>query len=414
MCSCPTRLTRWLLVAVLLGSVSCQSDRVTSPSGTAPDFATAAATYTYAMLRAGSNNSCLDRAPFGTNSFSTFCWGNNNDGAVGIGTTGGSILRPRAISNPSGGSPWLADIGLRHQCSLFNTTGGMKAYCWGYNANGRLGDGTTTSRNVPTLVRGGITNWSQISTGHHHTCAVTQLGVAYCWGDGSFGALGNGSTLGSLTPIGVHTNIAFQAVYAGEYFTCGRAKGSSPAAIYCWGQNSFGQLGIGNTTHQMTPGPAVIGGAKWIETMTVGGHHVCAISYSPSQLHCWGDNTYGQLGIGNTTRQTSPVVVNTFFQPISAGNDFTCGRHGSGNIYCWGRGDLGSLGNGFFGNRLSPYPVSGGFVYPNESRALAAGGHHVIAKRTNGIVMAWGHNSFGQLGNGTTDTKPSPVVILNP
>lgn len=408
----PTGTRTKLLFALLLGSAACQTDQVTDPR---PNLVTAAAaTYTYEFLRAGSYNSCLNRAPFGTGGpYTLFCWGNNGDGTVGIGTTGGNVLTPRAVSNNTGGSAWTGDVGLRHQCSLFSTSGGIKAYCWGANYNGQLGDGTTTSRNVPTLVKGGI-SWRQISTGYHHTCGVNDIGVAYCWGNGSFGALGNGGTGNKLVPTPVQTAIAFSAVYSGEYFSCGRAQGSPPAAIYCWGQNGYGQLGIGNIVDQLKPGPAVTGGVKWIQDVTVGGSHVCALSYSPVQTYCWGQNNYGQLGIGNTTNQRSPVVVGISVQPIAAGGKFTCGRQtGTGNMYCWGRGDLGALGNGFFVNRLTPYPVYGNFVY-QQSTSIGAGANHVIAKRTDGTVMAWGHNNFGQVGDGTTNTRPAPVVILTP
>jgi alpha-tubulin suppressor-like RCC1 family protein len=396
----------------VLGSTACQSDRVTGPTSQ-PSFAIAAATYTYEFLRAGSYNSCLNRAPIGTASYTLFCWGSNADGTVGIGTTGGNVLTPRAVTNNTGGRAWTGDVGLNHQCALFTGTTKTQAYCWGDNVDGQLGDGTTTERNVPTLVKGDI-NWRQISPGYHHTCAVNDIGVAYCWGRGALGVLGNGGTANKLVPTPVNTAIAFSAIYSGENFTCGRAQGSPAAAIYCWGYNGYGQLGINSNVQQLQPGPAVVGGAKWIQDVTVGSSHACALSYNPVQTYCWGHNGYGQLGIGTTTNQRSPVVVGISVQPIAAGGYFTCARQvGTGKMYCWGRGDLGALGNGFFVNRLTPYPVYGDFVY-QQSTTIGAGANHVIAKRTDGTVMAWGYNNFGQLGDGSLNTRPAPVVILLP
>jgi alpha-tubulin suppressor-like RCC1 family protein len=185
--------------------------------------------------------------------------------------------------------------------------------------------------------------------------------------------------------------------------------------IYCWGQNVYGQLGIGNTVNKLAP-VEVVGGAKWLQdNVTVGGHHVCANSASPFQTYCWGSNNHGQLGVGGTVNRSSPVVIPVTVQPIVAGGEFTCGRWtgGTNYMYCWGRGDLGSLGNGFFTDQHVPNAI-GNFTYSSDPSALAAGAYHVIAKRTDGSVVAWGYNNFGQLGNGTTDTKPAPIVILAP
>jgi alpha-tubulin suppressor-like RCC1 family protein len=303
---------------------------------------------------------------------------------------------------------------LRHQCSLFLVTGGPKAYCWGANYAGQLGTGNLTSRNTPTLVSGGIV-WKQISTGYHHTCGISDIGVAYCWGRGSLGVLGNGGTADKLVPTPVNTGIAFASIHAGENFTCGRAQGTTVAAIYCWGNNSSGQLGIGTTTSQLlSPGPAVVGGAKWTDNLTLGSSHACALS-SPLQTYCWGYNGYGQVGVGSTASQRSPIAVGVTVAPVAAGGNHTCGRQTStGKMYCWGRGDLGALGNGFFINRLSPYPVLGDVVYSQDGSTLAAGANHTIAKRADNVVVAWGYNNFGQVGDGTTNTRGAPVVIMTP
>jgi alpha-tubulin suppressor-like RCC1 family protein len=399
-----------LFLAALLGSAACQGDRVAGPSA---NFATAAATYDYVWFAAGDDHSCLSRAPAGTGNRTLLCWGFNGDGELGIGSAGPPRLTPTAVINNTGAVLAVPDGGGAHTCAISNS----RAYCWGQNAHGQLGDGTTITRTTPTLVSGGIT-WSQIATGADHTCGVNNIGVAYCWGTGSHGGLGNGGTGNKLVPTPVSTAVAFWAVQAGQNFTCGRSR-ASPATIYCWGYNGYGQLGIGSFTDLLKPGPAVSGGAKW-GGLVVGRLHACATTYitvSGAPNYCWGYNFHGQLGNGQTSNRNLPIGVTTSvrLEPIVAGAEFNCGtRVDNHQMYCWGEGDKGSLGNGFFVDRLTPYPVLGGITFLGNSQQMAAGFYHVIAARSDNVVMAWGDNFFGQLGDGTTNTRASPVAILSP
>jgi alpha-tubulin suppressor-like RCC1 family protein len=404
------RPTTGLLLAVLLGSVACESDHLTGPP--APNFATAAAAWEYVWFTGGTDHSCLARAPASGGIHTLLCWGNNNVGQLGLGSFGADRLIPTAVPNNTGSILAAGDGGNAHHCALSNG----RAYCWGWNPHGQLGDGTTTNRSVPTLVLGGIT-WSQIATGTYHTCAVNNIGVAYCWGRGADGALGNGTTDPRLVPTPVSTAVAFWAVQAGSNFTCGRSR-AFPATIYCWGNNGYGQLGIGSFTNLLKPGAAVVGGAKWND-LQVGAYHVCANTYlnlTPPN-YCWGFNFYGQLGNGQTTPRNQPHAVSTSVRlnPIVAGYAHSCGiRVDNSQMLCWGRGAEGQLGNGFFVDRLTPYPVYGGITFIANSQRVAAGERHVIAQRNDGSVMAWGRNNHGQLGDGTTNTRPTPVVILPP
>jgi alpha-tubulin suppressor-like RCC1 family protein len=402
----PTRFTTWLLVAVLLGSAACQGDQATGPS---PDFATAAASVSYEWISAGGYHGCVSRAPLGTSNWTLLCWG-ENPGAFTWRTT------PGAVANNTGSFFALGEGGNSHHCELSNS----RAYCWGQNTYGQLGDGTTTTRSAPTLVSGGIT-WRQISGGLYHTCGVNDIGVAFCWGQGTEGELGHGGTTNKLVPTPVSTAIAFWSVYAGNHFTCGRTR-TSPSAIYCWGRNSSGQLGIGSTTRLLKPGAAVTGGAKW-SWVAVGHSHVCAVTYpgvSGAPNYCWGSNGNGQLGIGVTGNRSSPVAVsgNQRVSPIVAGDNFTCGAlhtlPNTGQMVCWGRGNLGQLGNGFFVDRLTPYPVYGGHTYTGNTTRIAAGRDFMVVLRSDNAVVTWGYNNLGQLGDGTTNTRGSPVVILPP
>jgi alpha-tubulin suppressor-like RCC1 family protein len=396
------RSTR-LFFGVLLAS-ACQSERVMSPSH---EVASAVAV-TYDWLSAGGLHSCISRTTAAP-AWTKLCWGGNFDGQVGSGSSLVGMVLPVTVTNTTGSHFVLGDGGYAHTCAISNG----RAYCWGRNSSGQLGNGTTTNSNVPVLVSGGIT-WTKVIAGSFHTCGVNNLGVAYCWGQGTYGQLGYGGTTDKTVPTPVSTAIAFSELTAGEQFTCGLQKVTTPpAAIYCWGANPTGQLGTGTTIGLLTPGAAVVGGAKF-SALSAGSLHVCAINYPSLLVSCWGDNHYTQLGIAETThnllyKTPQPVAFNYRMTPVVSGASHSCGRRDTGVIYCWGRGDLGSLGNGFFVNRPTPYPVAGNSTYKPK---LAAGNFHMLAVRSNGVVVSWGYNVYGQLGDGTTNTRGAPVVIL--
>jgi alpha-tubulin suppressor-like RCC1 family protein len=415
MCPCYLRRTPGLLLALVLGSVSCQPDRVTGPR---PDFATAAATYQYGFGGAGMSHSCLSRAPVGTGNHTLLCWGRNFQGQLGIGSFASPRLTPTAVQNNTGSALWYTTGGSDHHCALSSV--GRRAYCWGWNLQGQLGDGTTTNRNVPTLVQGGH-QWTQITTGRTHTCAVNDIGVAYCWGDGANGRLGHGGTANKPIPTPVSTAVTFSELEAGENFTCGRTK-SYPSSIFCWGANNYGQLGNGTFTQLLKPGVGVYGGPKWHD-LTLGNLFACATAdggVGGAPNWCWGYNYRGQLGNGQTTSwYNTPQAVSTpagvRLHPISAGMEFACGRRvDTSQMYCWGKGDQGELGNGFFVDRRIPYPVYGGLTVSPQPFNMLTGWHHVVVVRSDNTVVAWGHNADGQLGDGTTLTRDRPVVILGP
>jgi hypothetical protein len=136
--------------------------------------------------------------------------------------------------------------GFAHSCALRNDG---TAFCWGSNQEGQLGDGTTTARLVPTAVAGGNT-FSRLTTGDRHSCALTAAGAAFCWGDNTFGQLGDGTTSDKLAPTAVTGGLVFAYLKAGELSTCGV---TSTGTAYCWGDNEYGQLGDGSTTASSVP-----------------------------------------------------------------------------------------------------------------------------------------------------------------
>lgn len=238
-----------------------------------------------------------------------YCFGANDSGQLGNSTR---IAAPAPVAVAGGLAFRALSAGGRHACGI--TVVG-DAWCWGANAGGQLGNGTTTSSTVPVLVSGGI-NFFTITSGGSHTCAIRGVdSLAFCWGDNTFGQLGDSTTTKRLVP----TRIAFAGTLAplsaGAAHTCGKAL---LQGMYCWGSNSGGQLGTGNRLDSHYPVP-VSGGQAFI-AVSAGSIHSCAIS-TVGAAWCWGTNSWGQLGDGTTTSSDVPVPVSggLRFVQLSAG-----------------------------------------------------------------------------------------------
>lgn len=200
-----------------------------------------------------------------------------------------------------------------------------------------------------------------VSAGWAHTCRVTTEGEAYCWGAGENGKLGNGTADDKLVPTLVSGGLTFASVSAGltiwyDRHTCGV---TTVGEAYCWGSGEKGQLGNGSTGDQWVPTP-VSGGLRFA-TVRAGGEHTCGVT-TAGEVYCWGDGSEGQLGNGTTDTKLVPTLVSgeLTFASVSASGDFTCGLTTVGEAYCWGDGRFHKLGNGSTADRYVPTPVSGG------------------------------------------------------
>jgi alpha-tubulin suppressor-like RCC1 family protein len=329
-----------------------------------------------------------------TTSGAAYCWGRNDFGGLGDGSTTDSPV-PVPVSGGltfSSVSTWYF-----HTCGV--TTGGA-AYCWGLNNGGQLGNGPTTNSAVPVPVSGGL-SFARVSTGQFHTCGVTPLGAAYCWGAG--GALGNGPSGNSSVPVPVSGGLTFLGVSSGSGYTCGVTTGG---AAYCWGGNTFGALGNGSTTPALVPVP-VAGGLSF-SLVRSGGFHTCGVTTSGA-TYCWGGNFAGQLGTGSTSDSSVPLLVlgGLTFTGVTAGGSHTCGATAVGAGYCWGDNSLGQLGDGSFTSASVPTPVAGGLSFTTGS----AGHGHTCGVTTSGAAYCWGANGSGQLGDGSTTSSNVPVRV---
>ncbi|MBW3628063.1 MAG: Ig-like domain-containing protein [Gemmatimonadetes bacterium] len=335
-----------------------------------------------------------------------------------VGIRSGSVVLSVAVMP-------LLSAGTEHTCRV--SAEGM-LYCWGFNRHGQLGSnsaGEVCSRapcsTRPLLADGGLV-FAALTAGDQYTCGLTPAGAAYCWGSNASGRLGTGSASAGGTPVAspVAGGLTFSSVSAGgktnsrqrEVHTCG----VTPAgAAHCWGGNSYGQLGNGSTSGRSVPVP--VDGARTFRSLTTGGEHTCALT-DGGAAYCWGHNLHGELGAGTTESCTSarvpcstipvPVSGGLVFLSVSAGDGHTCGLVASGDAYCWGDATYNALGNAGYASRVAtPLPVSGGLAFSS----IAAGADHTCGITRSGAAYCWGRGSEGQLGQGSFSNSLAPTRV---
>ncbi len=342
------------------------------------------------------------------------CWGYNHDGELGNNSTTDSSTSVDVNGLPSGVASIVA--GAYHTCALTNS-GAVQ--CWGYNHDGQLGDGSIASSSTLVAVSGLASGVLAITAGAYHSCALTSTHGVKCWGANIYGGLGNGSptVLPTTTPVDVTgLSSGVKAIVAGVYHTCALTDANG---VKCWGYNLYGQLGNASKTNTSTP-VDVSGLTSGVVAMAAGPDHTCALTASHG-VKCWGDNEYGQLGASSTATCSSamtscsptPVDVSTLGGGVAAivsgpGADYSCALLGAGAMKCWGRNDYGQLGDGSTMNRLVPVAVGD---LASGVTAVATGAGQTCASTSAGMLLCWGRNDYGQIGEGTTTQRLTPVAI---
>ena len=340
------------------------------------------------------------------------CWGMNEEGQLGDGT---ADFRATPVEvEELNGSVIAISAGGRHTCALMETD---SVKCWGDNSFGQLGDGTLQSRLAPVNVSGLASGVAKVAAGADHTCALMQIGALKCWGANVESQLGDATTQDQLTPIDVEglSNKAV-SVAAGTYHTCVAVEKGGAS---CWGLNAMGALGNGTVNNQFTP-VDVSGIDKDVGEIVAGVYHTCALIQTGA-VKCWGANGYGQLGDGTWPDQVTPDDVAGLTDGAShveAGEEFSCALLQSGSVMCWGNNSSGQLGNGNTAGVLSdvvrtwhqstPVNVVG---LADDVTDIAVGGRHVCVVVESGDVMCWGNNSSGQLGDDTQDDRNIPGAV---
>lgn len=292
-------------------------------------------------------------------------------------------------------------------------TSGGRAWTWGYNATGQLGDFSITNRSTPVAVLGATKTFCEISQGDTHTMAIDFRGRVWGWGNNANGRLGDNTNVSKRTPVSISgANKTFCQISAGSNFTCGTDKNGR---AWCWGVNSSGQLGDNTVTERRTP-VAVAGALKTFCYISAGATYTLAIDYKGIAWG-WGSNTSGELGIltsGAGTSRSTPVRVsnrvNRTFCTIQAGVSTSIAGDNYGNVWTWG-----SVSDrlGVIANQYTPVSVLGArktFCKVGNFRYDTQWGGNAIDLR--GRVWSWGDNDTGQLGNNSVVDSQTPVSIL--
>ena len=322
-----------------------------------------------------------------------------------------SVLIWTRVPDPGAYSVHLTRLaaGVYHTCGESSDD---KIYCWGANGSGRLGDGSTLDRSTPVAVQipAGVT-LSGVSAGGAHTCANASNGSVYCWGSNSFGQVGDGTTSARNTPVAVQApaGVALSGVSAGGNHTC--ANGSD-GKVYCWGYNSLGQVGDSTNTTRYTPVAVKAPEGVSLSGVAAGAGHSCAEG-SNGQLYCWGSNNSGRLGDGTNTNSPAPVAVlapsGVTLTGVSTRDNFTCAQGSDGKVYCWGNNVAGRLGDGTTTEHWTPVAVQAPAGV--SLSAVSAGSGHACANGSNGKVYCWGTGLFGRIGNGSTGNSLIPAAV---
>jgi alpha-tubulin suppressor-like RCC1 family protein len=328
-----------------------------------------------------------------------WCWGMGSYGRLGVGDNGTRTSPVRVDENDD----WVSVCGGdEHTCAL---RADRSVYCWGRNLHGELGLGHFSDQDLPQRVPSAA--FVRIACGGANTCGLTTEGALSCWGDNFEGKLGQdddfSSAMNSATPLRVAPGTAFRELAVGQGHVCAVANNG---ALWCWGRNSNGQLGI-ETPQEQQRAPARVSGLDDMREVAAGMAHTCAIEVS-GKLWCWGTDNTGSLGLGEgVEQQTRPRAVGNAsdWSQISVQWFHSCALRGS-DAYCWGRNDEGQLGLGVSNARFVPTRVGPSGAW----RDIGVGHFHTCGLR-NDTVLCWGNNEAGQVGVGDTQPRQTPSEV---
>lgn len=388
------------LVAAVTAIVFISIPTLVAATETGVPVSSAAQPYIHAM-NTGYYHTCAIVGASGVK-----CWGANGSGQLSDGTV--TNRNAPAWVTPSVTDANQISAGWVHTCVL--RTGGTVS-CWGANNLGQLGTGDFTSRTGPTDVVGLAGPVEVISANDSGNCALLKSGGVQCWGEGPQGVLGDGTIANRATP-GFPTGLTSGVVQisGNSYHAC---VTMSSGAVQCWGKNDNGRLGDGTLVDHFTP--AVVSGiSSGAVAVTAGKNHTCALM-AAGNVKCWGDNANGQLGVGDTTRRTSPVDVTALgndVEMVAAGGFVTCALMKDTTVKCWGNNANGAVGDGTVVSRTSPVTVTGLTGVRTIAATGGFSGDHACALLTNGQMKCWGQNSNGQIGDGTVAVRTSPVAVV--
>jgi len=334
-------------------------------------------------------------------------WGNNSFGQIGDNTTTNRIT---PVTTLLGGTNWKSIVGGRFHTVALKTDGTL--WSWGNNSQGQLGINNTTVKSTPVTTLLGGTNWKSIATGTgSHTVALKTDGSLWTWGYNISGQLGVNDNTQRNTPVTTllgGTN--WKSIAGGRFHTVAL---KTDGTLWSWGDNSFGQLAVNDTTSRSTPVTTLLGGTNW-KSIATGGYRVIALKTDGS-LWSWGRNFEGQIGDNTTTHRSTPVTTllgGTNWKSIAGGYAHTVALKSDGSLWSWGSNVSGQLAVNDTTSRSTPVTT---LLGGTNWKSIAAGKNpsgSTIALKTDGTLWSWGDNISGQLGINDTTTRLTPVTTL--
>lgn len=337
-----------------------------------------------------------------------WCWGRNAVGQLGDSTAAPTTV-PVAVYHPTGVTFTQVSAGALHNCAL---TSAGQAWCWGMNADSRLGDSTTNAGLMPVAVNQGALAFTSVSAGGAHTCVLDSSGQAYCWGANNYGQIGDSTNVSPFFPKAVKhpAGVTFTQIAAADKHTCAL---SSTGQAYCWGYGGDGALGHNSSLGSRFPVAVQQPVGVTFTSIAAEYNHSCGVT-SGGQAYCWGLNTNGQLGDNTTTspRKTPVAVqqpVGVTFASVSTGSAHTCGLTSAGQSYCWGYNQRGQLGDGTTTASLTPVATSqpAGVTFTG----VYDGSVHTCGLDTVGQAWCWGQGTWNQMGDGSSVNRSTPVAV---
>ena len=393
------------------------------PQGGAVSLTYNGKTYTFtANYYGGNGRSLVLQWPYG----GLAAWGYNNSGQLGNGTYTSSAVPVEVTTSGTLAGKTVVAVATRGRFSLALTSDGG-VFAWGSNDHGQLGNGSNTDSSTPKAVTSsGILAGRTvvaIQANFAYSLALTSDGRVFSWGDNTYGQLGDGTSTPSSVPVAVNPSgeLAGKTVVAitgGDYHSLAL---TSEGRVYAWGCNSEGELGNGTNNTSYAPVAIITSGAmanKTVVAIAAGAKHSLALT-SDGYVFAWGYNADGELGNGTTVNSSVPVAVTTSGAlngklPVAIGNGggfYSAALTSDGQLIEWGSNYYGQLGNGSTTNSSVPVLVATGAMSGNALATLYQGAFHYFAIMTDGQIFACGYNGYGRLGDGTTTGHTTPVSI---
>lgn len=338
------------------------------------------------------------------------CWGSNSSTQLGTGidSSENSSSKPVRIRSLTGAK--AIATGTNHACAI-NSSGGV--VCWGAGTSGQLGNDEVSNYSSPDDVYNLASGISSISAGEIHTCAINSSGAISCWGSNNNGQIGVDESCGTsgiaLSRPRSVSGLSATSISAGLYHTC--AVRETDGALRCWGDNAYGQMGNNQSGTDVCTPTATSDNLANVKKVTAGGYHTCAL-LNTGALYCWGRNEQGQVGVNSgTLKFTTPQAITslgTSVTDIAAGKMHTCALTSDKKVYCWGQ----TPGVGA-STEISPTEITS---LSGIGTAVTAGDSFTCLQTTTWTgIKCWGTNASGQLGDGTSsdNTTPQDVISLS-